>query len=106
MRGEGVSQVFREVNARIAQIVGTWEWEETQGFLCECATEGCSETIELTREQYEAIRSEPARFVTLAGHERADLERVVERRDGFVVVEKLEGAGESAVRDAQSEQTA
>ena len=29
--------IFREVNDRIAEITGTWHWEEKQGFLCECA---------------------------------------------------------------------
>ena len=105
MSSEGVSRIFREVNARIAEIVGTWEWEETQGFLCECVTEGCSETIELKREQYDEIRADPSRFFVLPGHERADLERVVERQVGFVVVEKPAGAGESAAPGEQSEQT-
>ena len=82
--------VFREVNERIAEITGTWEWEEKQGFLCECAAGGCTEAIWLTRAEYEGIRAEQTQFVAVAGHERAEEERVVGRNNGYVVVERLE----------------
>ena len=81
--------VFREVNERIAEITGTWEWEEKQGFLCECAAGGCTEAIWLTRAEYEEIRAEQTHFVAVAGHERAEEERVVGRNDGYVVVERF-----------------
>lgn len=81
--------VFREVNERIAETTGTWEWEEKQGFLCECAAGGCTEAIWLTRAEYEGIRAEQTHFVAVAGHERAEEERVVGRNDGYVVVERF-----------------
>ena len=80
------SSLFREVNERIAQITGFWQWEERQGFLCECARADCTQAVLLTRAEYEAIRAEPSQFVTVPGHERPGLERVVERSDSFVVV--------------------
>lgn len=80
--------IFHEVNDRIAEITGTWQWEDKQGFLCECAAGWCTHAIWLTRAQYEAIRADPARFFTLAGHERPAEERVVERNHGYVVVER------------------
>lgn len=83
------SAIFREVNERIAQVAGAWEWEETQGFLCECLRGDCTHAVLLTREQYEAVRAGPARFFTIPGHERADQDRVLERHDAFVVVDKL-----------------
>lgn len=96
MSAELRSSVFREVNDRIAEIAGTWEWEDRQGFLCECAAGGCTQTLSLSRTEYEAIRAEPSHFFAVAGHERAGEERVVERRDGYVVVERLADAGEAA----------
>jgi len=36
------------------------------------------------------LRADPARFAVLPGHEVADVERVVERRDGYLVVQKNE----------------
>lgn len=80
------SGIFREVNETIAQITGVWRWEERQGFLCECARADCTQAVLLTRAEYEAIRAEPSQFVTVPGHERPGLERVVERGDSFVVV--------------------
>lgn len=78
--------IFREVNERIAQITGFWQWDERQGFLCECARADCTQAVLLTRAEYEAIRAEPSQFVTVPGHERPGLERVVERGDSFFVV--------------------
>lgn len=71
------------------RTTGTWEWEEKQGFLCECAAGGCTEAIWLTRAEYEGIRAEQTHFVAVAGHERAEEERVVGRNDGYVVVERF-----------------
>jgi hypothetical protein len=83
------SGTFREVNERIAEIAGRWEWEEKQGFLCECVRSECTRSVLLTRAQYESVRAGSARFFTASGHERAEQDRVVERHEGFVVVEKL-----------------
>ena len=80
------SRLFREVNERIAQITSSWAWEEEQGFLCECARPDCTEAVELTRAQWEAVRAMPSHYVTVPGHERPGVEHVVERRDSFVVV--------------------
>ena len=80
------SGIFREVNEQIAHITDLWQWEERQGFLCECARADCTQAVLLTRAEYEAIRADPSQFVTLPGHERPGLERVVERGDSFVVV--------------------
>lgn len=86
MNGHDYSGIFREVNEHIAQITGLWQWEERQGFLCECARADCTQAVLLTQSEYEAIRADPSQFVTLPGHERPGEERVVERSDSFVVV--------------------
>jgi hypothetical protein len=86
---EARSGVFRDVNERIAEIAGRWEWKDTQGFLCECVLSECTRSVLLTRAQYESVRCGPARFFMTPGHERVEQERVVERHGGFVVVEKL-----------------
>lgn len=87
---------FREVNEAIER--GQWpgEGEAGVGFRCECARLGCNRVIELTVPDYERVRADPRRFVVLPGHEREEAETVVERRPGYVVVEKIEGAGERA----------
>ncbi len=87
--------VFREVNERIAEITETWEWDDKQGFLCECAAGRCTQAIWLTRAEYETIRAEPARFFVVPGHELAAKERIVERHKDFVVVEQVGEDGQT-----------
>jgi hypothetical protein len=61
--------------------------EERTPYLCECEDERCTELIRLTREEYEAVRAHPKRFVMTAGHQNAD-ERVLQEGPGFTVIEK------------------
>jgi hypothetical protein len=88
--------VFREINESIER--GQWPGEEDSptGFRCECARLGCNELIELSLRQYERVRSNPRHFIVLPGHEHREAEVVVERFPGYLVVEKVDQAGESA----------
>ena len=56
--------------------------------------------VELTVREYEEIRANPRRFVVLPGHEFPDVETLVESRDGYVIVEKLDQAAEVARLEA------
>jgi hypothetical protein len=58
---------------------------------CECSDLRCNATLELTREEMSRRRSCPGRFWIKPGHELANLERVVEGCDRFLVVQ-LEAA--------------
>ncbi len=80
--------LFREVNERIREIT---TWDSGVEFLCECGDAECTQPIVMTLDEYEAVRSRPTRFLIVAGHEAADVERVVEENDRFAVVEKLPG---------------
>lgn len=62
--------------------------------LCECGQEGCSGVISLTLAEYDGVRSQDDRFVVLEGHESPDIERIVERRTGYNVVDKFGEAEE------------
>jgi hypothetical protein len=88
--------VFREINEGIER--GQWPGEEDSpvSFRCECARLGCNELIELSLRAYESVRSNPRLFIVLPSHERFDVESVVERHPGYLVVEKLDRAGEKA----------
>lgn len=87
---------FREVNEGIAR--GQWPGDEDvpASFRCECARLGCNEMITLTVRAYERVRAHSRRFVVVAGHELPDVEAIVDSGDGYVVVEKLGEAGETA----------
>ncbi len=91
--------VFREVNEGIER--GQWPGEDDDPvrFRCECARLGCNLLIELTLTEYEEVRAHPRRFMMIDGHQVPELERVVERHEGRLVVEKLDEAGKLAARE-------
>jgi hypothetical protein len=88
--------VFREINEGIER--GQWPGEENSpiSFRCECARLGCNDLVELSVRAYESVRSNPRRFIVMPGHERLEVETVVERHPGYFVVEKLDQAAEQA----------
>ena len=57
-------------------------------FVCECGRLGCNKLIQLTRPEYEGIRTNPRRFAILDGHEILEAETIVELHDRYLVVEK------------------
>ena len=99
LRAARNQSLFREVNERIeglnegfGVILPMGEW------VCECADEGCVERMDLTVEEYEAIRQHPNRFPVLPGHEQLEVERVVERHRSYLVVEKTDEEAEEVAR--------
>lgn len=82
---------FREVNERMRTLAV--ELDRTAEFVCECASVTCAERLSLPVEEYEETRRHSRRFVVLAGHQRPEFERVVENRNGWIVVEKTGEAG-------------
>jgi hypothetical protein len=88
--------LFREVNERIAELNQTFQVEGRAEFLCECSRDECKDPVSISLQEYEEIRESPTRFFVLAGHEDETVERVVERTDRYVVVEKRGEAAEEA----------
>jgi len=93
--------IFREVNERIEELSRRGGIDEDDsllpGFVCECSDDGCTELMEVAYSQYEAVRENPRRFLVLSGHEDPDVEDVVDRYDGVLVVEKRLEASEVAL---------
>jgi hypothetical protein len=87
--------VFREVNERIEQVAETFNLQEEQlDLLCECGRAECVERITLTRAEYEHVRAESHLFAIRPGHDEPDVERVVENKKGYDIVQKYKGAPE------------
>jgi hypothetical protein len=95
-RAAATEATIRDVNEGIER--GQWPGDEDEpvGFRCECARLGCNRLVELSVREYEEIRSHPRWFVLIAGHELPDVEAVIAARTGYVIVEKLDQAGEVA----------
>jgi len=89
--------LFRDVNERIAESAERFDASSTQ-FVCECADASCAHRLEATLSEYEQVRSDGATFMLAPGHEHEDIERVVERRSRFNVVEKVQKTVRETVR--------
>jgi hypothetical protein len=86
-RAARTQAMFREVNEQIAALTRDSAVGVTL-FVCECSREGCAEALELTLAQYEEVRCRDDRFLVADGHQLEEIERVVDRLDGFLIVEK------------------
>jgi hypothetical protein len=92
--------LFRKVNDQIEGVneaFGTFTG--TMSILCECGKLECIEQIDLTVDAYRELRADPTRFAVKPGHELPDVERVVERRDDYSVVQKTEGEAARLAKD-------
>jgi hypothetical protein len=94
--------LFREVNARLVELNETFELlTDRSVFVCECAHMECIQDIDMTLHDYGRVRSNRRRFIVAPSEEHVvpDVERVVERRDTYFVVEKI-GVGAEVAEEA------
>lgn len=94
--------LFREVNKNIAVLEERFgETSDEPVYICECANTACADHLAVEPEIYRRVRENPRRFFLVPGHEDPQLERVVERHPGYLIVEKTGTAGEVAERVEQ-----
>jgi hypothetical protein len=95
--------VFREVNERIEGISKLFRWGngEPLDLVCECRNATCARHIEMSRADYQALRSEETHFALYPGHADIEIERVIASHPGYEVVAKRGPAAEVA-RDLSS----
>jgi hypothetical protein len=87
--------LFRDVNKRINDIDKAHDlWVTLSDWFCECPAPKCTTRIALTPQQYEAVRANPTRFIVAPSSEHLvpDVERVIDRRVRYWVVEKVREA--------------
>jgi hypothetical protein len=87
---------FRRLNEEIERLSERWRHETMDAF-CECGDPSCHEHLLISPSQYRQIRDD-RHFLVCEGHEIPAVERVVDRRQAFVVVEKPEDATKLARR--------
>lgn len=82
---------------RINEAIDAGQWPGKHGqrtaYRCECARLDCKRTVELTPAEYEQVRAHPQQFLVLPGHERPEVETVIEATPTYVVVAKGGHAG-------------
>ena len=84
-------ELFRQVNVHIAGLEDGSLSLAQDGLLplvCECSHTGCTTSIEVDPASFERVHQLPRRFLVAVGHEELDTESVVERREGYLIVEK------------------
>ena len=98
--------LFRDANERIRTFASEHDLhEQLIPFICECADRRCQELLRLRLDEYEAVRSNPRRFINVPGHQVAaqGAATVVEDHEEYVVVEKVGHAGDVAEQLADVE---
>lgn len=81
---------FRELNEGAQPRRGADSGEPGDRFICECADRACTRWLELSPEEYAAVRAHPRHFIVTPTHEIPDAETVVERHERYFVIEKPE----------------
>jgi hypothetical protein len=84
-------ELFREVNLNIADLeeqANRGDWGELLPLICECEQTGCSAAIVVDGGTFERVRASPLQFLVAEGHEQLGVEDVIERREGYLIVEK------------------
>lgn len=91
---------FRGLNEQLSDAATNLRIDDGVPFICECAEPTCTTLVRLSLAEYEGIRSQPTHFLNAPGHQVAaqGAGRVVEEREGYVIVEKVGRAAE-VVRD-------
>jgi hypothetical protein len=86
---------FRDQNEWIEATSDGFGSERVAGrlmtFVCECGDGTCTEPIQLTRDEYELVRSIANRFAITLHHENPEAEVVISESMRFAVVDKVEG---------------
>jgi hypothetical protein len=82
-----LNENIKEVNLEFSVVADTF------AIACECADETCFEALDISADEYAAIRADPRHFAVLGGHVYPDIEKVVAKNTTHVVVEKRDRAG-------------
>ena len=94
--------LFRAVTERLDELGEAAPWSKRTDYLCECSDTSCIEIVELTQDEYERVRSRATVFVVVPGHQRPEIEKVIEENEGFMLVEKVVAVEEVIDEDPRS----
>jgi len=99
----GNEALFREMNERVAEVAMNFIEVETRSdpveFTCECGRVDCAEPMAMTVVEYQAVRAVPTRFAVVPAHEQPEIETIVERHTGYLVVEKRDEDAQEVARE-------
>jgi hypothetical protein len=79
--------IFRAANERLRDRLEGLAYRGRRPVICECSDKDCFEVLEVAPEDYQEVRT-AGHFLVAPGHAQSELERVVEKRDGYDILEK------------------
>jgi hypothetical protein len=92
--------IFRQVNEQIRSLNRDFGTEQgAMTVVCECGHSDCTDRLELSVSAYERVRGDSRLYVVAKGHEIPEVEKVVERAEGYDVVQKDEGVAAELSRE-------
>jgi hypothetical protein len=90
--------LFREVNERLLEFTEGFQ-NGSMEFVCECSNEDCTQTVTMNCEEYESVRAHSTFFVVSSGHEILEVENIVDRCNGWTIVQKIAESDYAAETD-------
>jgi CheY-like chemotaxis protein len=85
-KGETYSDFFRRINNDLVHLGGAHFG--ARRIVCECSRAHCTAALEITGQDYEAVRAHSTRFFVAPGHELATLQRVLARTRRVSVIQE------------------
>ena len=100
--------MFRAVNRELERATkdAGGDSEGQLEILCECGEPGCDTKLTLTIGEYDEAHGQRDRFIVAVEHEDPRIERVVIRRDSYLVVDKFGEAERISLAEEQLRGTA
>jgi hypothetical protein len=97
--------LFREVNERLLELSEGFH-DGSMQFVCECSHDDCTLTINMDRDDYESVRARSTFFVVATGHEILEVEKIIDRQDGWTIVQKVTASDYAAETDPRRQDPA
>ena len=86
--------VYRDVNEQIDALNSLGPALPRFPIVCECASEGCAQTLTIEHRLHEAVRAHPERFIVKPGHVAPIVDEVVDDLGEIVVAGARQAAGD------------
>jgi hypothetical protein len=91
---------FRVQNEWIDGASRSFGFGEVTAFVCECGDGECTKPIEMTKPEYESVRSNSTHFALALDHENPEMENVVTEFARYVVVQKVDSFAVRLARES------
>ena len=82
-----VRETFARANEQIRASAEKYNFQDQVPFLCECSDVTCTGSVRLGLTNYREARASTDAFLLLPGHDDPQVDQIVARGDGYVLVQ-------------------